>query len=45
MKLGEILVQRGVITAEQRDAALVSQKTTPGKRIGQLLVEAGAASS
>ena len=43
MKLGEILVQRGVITAEQRDAALVSQKTTPGKRIGQLLVEAGAA--
>lgn len=41
MKLGEILVRRGCITAAQRDDALARQLTTPGKRVGEILVEAG----
>jgi general secretion pathway protein E len=44
VKLGEILVQRGLISADQRDAMLSRQKETPGKRFGQLLVEAELAS-
>jgi len=41
VKLGEILVRRGCITAAQRDDALARQVANPGKRIGELLVEAG----
>jgi len=44
VKLGEILVQRGVISAAQRDDALIRQKDSPAKRIGQLLIEASLAS-
>lgn len=44
MKLGEILVQRGLISVEQRDAALARQKENPGKRIGRLLIEDNLAS-
>ncbi len=45
MKLGEILVQRGVITAEQRDGALVRQKSGAKARIGKILVDSGLATS
>ena len=41
--LGELLVMRGVITAEQLDAALEEQRKT-GARIGEILVERGAVS-
>jgi general secretion pathway protein E len=43
VKLGEILVQHGVITAEQRDAMLLRQTDQPGKKIGRILVDAGLA--
>jgi type II secretory ATPase GspE/PulE/Tfp pilus assembly ATPase PilB-like protein len=41
VKLGDILVRRGVITSAQRDEALERQRVKPGQRIGELLVEAG----
>lgn len=40
-KLGELLVDAGVITARQRDAALETQPRRGGKKLGELLVEAG----
>jgi MSHA biogenesis protein MshE len=40
VKLGELLVQGGVITADQRDAALAEQRRT-GKKLGQTLILLG----
>ncbi len=40
LKLGEILVQQGVITGEQLTQAIAAQKQTKG-RIGELLVKQG----
>ena len=43
VRTGQILVHRGVITAEILDRALAEQRARPGPRIGALLVAAGAA--
>jgi len=40
LKLGELLVQGGIITAEQRDAALAEQRRS-GKKLGQTLISLG----
>ena len=40
LRLGEILVNEGVITAEQRDKALAEQKKT-GQFIGAAIVNLG----
>jgi type IV pilus assembly protein PilB len=40
-KLGEMLVQNGVISAEQLDEVLLRQKTEKGSRVGRLLVDLG----
>jgi len=40
VRLGELLVQRGIITAEQRDLALAEQKRS-GKKLGQTLITLG----
>ncbi|MDD2569319.1 MAG: type II secretion system protein GspE, partial [Clostridia bacterium] len=41
LPLGEKLVKDGIITRENLDAALASQKTEKNKRIGNILVEMG----
>ena len=43
MRVGELLVNEGVITPAARDAALETSSTT-GKRIGRVLVQSGAIS-
>lgn len=40
MQVGEILIQKGVITREQLEKALVQQATS-GKRIGDILISLG----
>ena len=40
-KLGELLVEAGLITQEQLDATLSDEKKEKGKRLGTLLVEKG----
>ncbi len=40
IRLGELLVQAGILTAEQRDLALVEQKKL-GKKLGQTLIQLG----
>ncbi len=40
-RLGDSLVKRGHITKEQLDETLRLQVTQPGRRVGELLVEAG----
>jgi hypothetical protein len=40
-RLGDSLVKRGHITKEQLDDTLRQQVTQPGRRVGELLVEAG----
>ncbi|MGD8449925.1 MAG: chemotaxis protein CheA, partial [Desulfobacterales bacterium] len=37
--VGEIMVQKGIITAEELEKGLERQKKEPGKKIGQILVE------
>ena len=39
-KLGDILMSHGLITREQLNECLEAQKTTPEKRLGELLIEA-----
>jgi type II secretory ATPase GspE/PulE/Tfp pilus assembly ATPase PilB-like protein len=39
MRLGEILVEQGVISEDDVKAALVQQRSTRGKRLGQVLVD------
>ena len=39
-KIGDILIEKGLITKDQLDAALKEQKKT-GRKIGQILVESG----
>jgi hypothetical protein len=43
VKLGDVLVHRGVVVAEALDLVLSIQKDQPGERIGQMLVASGAA--
>lgn len=43
IRLGDLLVQQGVITAEQLQQALAEQKKT-GRKLGRVLVDAGFAS-
>jgi hypothetical protein len=43
VRLGEVLVHRGVVVAEALDLVLSIQQDQPGERIGQMLVAAGAA--
>ena len=40
-KIGEFLVENGVITEEQRKSALELQKDNPGRLIGEILVTQG----
>src|SRR4051794_26773531 len=40
MRIGEILIQQGLVTAEQLDAALGAQHQF-GRRVGSMLVELG----
>ena len=42
MRLGELLVQTGRVSQSQVDAALRQQRETPGRRLGDLLVDDGA---
>ncbi len=43
-RLGEILVQNGVITREQLSGAMEGQAMAPGAKLGRILVEQGAMS-
>ncbi len=40
-KIGHILVESGLISYETMERALLSQKTSDGKLVGQILVEMG----
>lgn len=40
-QLGQLLLESGLITYEQLDDALRKQKETPGKRLGEMIVELG----
>jgi two-component system, chemotaxis family, sensor kinase CheA len=42
-RLGEILLEEGVIDKERLDETLKQQKQKPGRKLGQMLVEEGAA--
>jgi hypothetical protein len=42
VRVGEVLVHRGVVIPEAVDLALSMQEDHPGERIGQMLVAAGA---
>lgn len=41
MHLGEMLVSEGLITAAQLEAGLAAQKSSPDKKIGEILLEQG----
>ncbi|MGA2615383.1 MAG: hypothetical protein ABSG38_18245 [Spirochaetia bacterium] len=41
MPLGETLVNNGVITKEQLEAALAEQKKHPNEKIGEILLRLG----
>ena len=41
MALGENLIAKGLLTQAQLETALAKQKTSPGVRIGELLVSLG----
>ena len=43
VRVGEVLVHRGVVIPEALDLALALQNDHPGERIGQMLVASGAA--
>ncbi len=45
VRLGEVLVHRGVVVPEALDLVLTLQQDQPGERLGQMLVTAGAASA
>jgi type IV pilus assembly protein PilB len=40
-RMGDILVERGLVTRAQLEECLVLQKTSPGERLGQILVRKG----
>jgi signal transduction histidine kinase len=44
LRLGDALVQQGLVSVQQRDDALATQLLHRGKRLGEILVEAGAVS-
>ncbi len=45
VRSGELLMHKGTVSAPALARALERQKTEPGRRVGQLLVESGDASS
>ena len=45
VRSGEVLMHKGSVTAQMLGRALERQKLEPGRRVGQLLVEQGDASS
>ncbi len=45
VRVGEVLAHRGLVSAEVVSRALARQGVTPGRRLGALLVEAGAVSA
>ena len=45
VRVGEVLVHRGLAPADAIERALERQRTVPGRRLGALLVEAGAVSA
>jgi hypothetical protein len=45
MKLGELLIQDKLITEEQLSQALGKQEQSPGKKLGEVLMELGFISS
>jgi len=42
VRAGEVLVHRGVLSAEQLERALATQRAQPGQRLGAVLVAEGA---
>lgn len=44
-RIGEMLVEDGIISQQQLDAALENQRSDGGQRIGEILVKTGAASA
>ena len=38
--LGQILIERGIISSSQLEEALARQQALPGHRIGEMLIEA-----
>lgn len=44
VRAGEVLVHRGLLTAETLEIALAAQRERPGERLGALLVASGAIS-
>jgi len=44
VRLGDVLVEAGLVTREQVDFALAEQRRNRGKRIGELLIEMGVVS-
>ena len=45
VRLGEVLVHRGIVVPEALDLVLTLQKDQPGERLGHMLVSSGAASA
>ncbi|HOJ50727.1 MAG TPA: hypothetical protein PKW55_07945 [Spirochaetota bacterium] len=41
MKIGEMLIEEGLITEEQLKETLILQKTIPDKKLGEILIEKG----
>jgi type IV pilus assembly protein PilB len=41
LRMGDLLVERGVLTKGQLDECLALQKSSPGERLGQILVRKG----
>jgi len=41
MRVGDLLVQRGTVTENQRDECLLLQKSSPGERLGQIFIRKG----
>lgn len=40
-KIGEILLENGIIKPQDLERALVRQRDIPGKKIGEIMVEMG----
>jgi type IV pilus assembly protein PilB len=44
LRMGDLLVEKGLVTSAQLDECLLLQKTSPSERLGQILVRKGYAS-
>jgi hypothetical protein len=41
MKIGEVLLEKKLVSQSQLDAALKVQASNPGKKLGEILVDTG----